>query len=154
MGNKQLLSRIPDDIVINFDDTSISPTHTVENLGLYMESYMLFDNHVNEITKKVIGTLAHISRVSGQFDKCSRVTVVQALVLSVINHCIKIWGTTNNYQTQRVQKLQNFAARVAVGGLRKHDHVSPAFEKLKWLRIEQKHQFDTQFQVFMSVNNT
>ncbi len=65
IGNKQLLSRIPDDIVINFDDTSISPTHTVKNLGLYMDSYMLFDIHVNEITKKVIGTLAYINRVSG-----------------------------------------------------------------------------------------
>ncbi len=63
IGNKQLLSRIPDDIVINFNDTSISPTHTVENLGLYMDSYMLFDNHVNEITKKAIGILAYISRV-------------------------------------------------------------------------------------------
>ena len=76
IGNRQLLSRIPDDSVINFNDTSISPTHTVKNLGLYMDSYMLFDNHVNEITKKVIGTLAYISRVSGQFDKCSRVIVV------------------------------------------------------------------------------
>ncbi len=90
IGNKQLLSRIPDDIVINFNDTNISPTHTVKNLGLYMDSYMLFDKHVNEITKKVTGTLAYISRVSGQFDKSSRVIVAQPLVLSVTNYCIKI----------------------------------------------------------------
>ncbi len=117
IGNKQLLSRIPDDIAINFNGTSISATHTVKNVGLYMDSYMRFDNYVNEITKNVTGTLAHISQVSGQFDKSSRVTVVHALVLSVINYCIKIWGTTNNDQKQRVQKLQNFVARVAVGGL-------------------------------------
>ncbi len=43
IGNKQLLPRIPDDFVINFNDTSISPTHTVKNLGLYMDSYLLFD---------------------------------------------------------------------------------------------------------------
>ena len=55
--------------VINFNDTSIYRTHTVKNLGLYMDSYMLFDKHVNEITKKVIGTLVYFNRVSGQFDK-------------------------------------------------------------------------------------
>ncbi len=80
-GNKQLRPRIPDDIVICFNDTRISPTHTVKNLGLYLDGYMLFDHRVNEITKKVIGTLAYISRVSGQFDKSSRIIVVQALVL-------------------------------------------------------------------------
>ena len=74
-------------------------------------------------------------------------------MLSVINYCIKIWGTTSNHQKQRVQKLQNFAARVAVGVLRKYDHVSPAFEELKWLRVKQKHLFDTLPQVFMSVNH-
>ncbi len=43
-------------------------------------------------------------------------------MLSVINYCIKIWGTTNNYQKKRVQKLQNFAARVAAGRLMCQEH--------------------------------
>lgn len=153
IGNKQLLSHIPDDIVIQFNDTRISPSYTVKNLGLYMDRYMLFDKHINELTKKVIGTLAYISRVSGHFVKCSRVIVVQALVLSVLNYCIKIWGTTNNSRIQRAQKLQNFATRVAVGGLRKYDHVSPAFKERKWRKLKHKHLFDTLVQVFMTINS-
>ena len=152
IGTKQLLSHIPDDIAIHFNDTTISHSYTVKNLGLHMDRYMVFDKHVDEITRKVTGILVYINRVSGQFDKSSRVLVVQALVLSVINYCIKIWGTTNNSQKLRVQKLQNFAARVAVGGLRKFDHVSPAFEELKWLRIKQKHLFDTLVHVFMTIH--
>ncbi|KAK7073296.1 hypothetical protein SK128_022737 [Halocaridina rubra] len=34
--------------------------------------------------------------------------------MSLINYCLKVWGCTNKTQLQRIQKLQNFAARVAV----------------------------------------
>ncbi len=37
------------------------------------------------------------------------------------------WGTTNDTLMATVQKLQNFAVRVAIGGVKKYDHVSPFF---------------------------
>ncbi|KAK7085430.1 hypothetical protein SK128_025242 [Halocaridina rubra] len=38
----------------------------------------------------------------------------------------------------RVKRLQNFAARVAIGGVHKYDHVTPLFERLGWLRMDMK----------------
>ncbi len=81
-------------------------------------------------------------------DKQTRVIVVQTLVLSLIEYCIRIWGTTNDTVISSVQKLQNFAARVAVGGVKKYDHISPAFRELKWLRLKQKHLFDVGVTIF------
>ena len=142
IGNRQLLARIPEDAVVRFGNTSIQPSTHVKNLGLHMDKYLLFDVHINEISKKVIGLLIYLNRISMNFDKASRKIVVQTLVLSHINYCIRIWGTTNTTLLQKVQKLQNFAARVAVGGLRKYDHVSPAYKELGWVRIKQKHLMD------------
>lgn len=50
--------------------------------------------------------------------------VIQALVLSLINYCIRIWGTTNDTLMASVQNMQNFAMRVAIGGVAKYDSVS------------------------------
>lgn len=36
-----------------------------------------------------------INRVSEHFDKITRQSVVQPLVLSLINYCVCIWGNTN-----------------------------------------------------------
>ncbi len=91
---------------------------------------MVFDTHVNELTKKVISMLSLISRVSVNFDRRTKETVVQSLVLSLINYCFKIWGTTNSTLIHKVQKLQNFAARVSIVGMEKHDKVSPFFKEL------------------------
>ena len=142
IGNRQLLSRIPENIKIQFDDTSICPSTYVNNLGLHMDRYMMFDKHVNELTKKALGILIYINRVSIYFDKETRKTVIHSLVLSQINYCISIWGTTNTSLLQKVQKIQNFAARITIGGLRKYDHVSPAFIELRWLKVKQRYLFD------------
>ncbi len=77
---------------------------------------MLLDKHINEVTQKVTSTLMFLSRVSATLDKSSRIIVVQSLALSIINYCIRIWGTTNQTILNKAQKLQNFAAKVAIGG--------------------------------------
>ncbi len=81
-----------------------------------------------------------------------RIIVVQSLVLSVINYCIRIWGATNATVIQRAQRLQNFAARVLLGGLRRHDLISPAFKEL-WLNMKPKHLLDVNMDMQKSQNN-
>ena len=52
----------------------------------------------------------------------------------------------------RVKRLQNFAARFAIGGVRKHDHVTPLFDRLGWLRMDAKFIFDICLLVFKMKN--
>ena len=68
----------------------------------------------------------------------TRIMLVQSLAISLLNYCLRVWGMTNKTQIERSQKLQNFAAKVAIGGARKFDHVSPIIEKLQWLRMSKK----------------
>ncbi len=56
-----------------------------------------------------------INRVKDIFDKDTRVIVMKTLVLRLINYGLKIWGNTNETLMQRVQKLQNFGAKVLPG---------------------------------------
>ncbi len=119
-----------------------------------MDRYMTFDVHVSELNKKVIGTLMHINRISLNFENKTRTIVVQSLVLSIINYCIRIWGTTNATLLSNLQKLQNFAAKVAVGRARKYDHVSPIIKELKWLKIKEKHVFDTCTTTFKTIHGS
>ncbi len=106
IGSRQLLSHIPENVKIQFDGTSICPSAHVNNLGLHMDRYMMFDKHVNELTKKALGTLIYINRGSMNFDKKTSKIVVQSLVLSQINYYIIIWGTTNTTLLQKRRKYK------------------------------------------------
>ncbi len=109
---------------------------------------MLFDVHINELNEKVMGILIYISRISYKLGKQNGIIIIEALVLSLKDHCIKIWGTTNDKYMSNVRKLQNFAATVDLEGIRKNDHISPVFRELQWLRTRQKYLLDVDVTVF------
>ena len=67
---------------------------------------------------------------------------MQSLAVSVINYCGKIWGMTTKEQLDRVQKVQNFAAKIAYGDARKYDHAKPIFRDLQWMNVENKVHYD------------
>ena len=92
-----------------------------------------------------------INRVSENFDKTTRKVIVQSLVLSLINYCICIWGGTNKTLIHSVQKMQNFAAKIAFGGARKFDHVTPIMKELEWLTVKDKYYFEKCITVYKSV---
>lgn len=152
IGNRQQLSHIPPDTFINCDGEHIYPSTHVKNLGVYIDRYMLFDVHISEVSKKVMGILMFIRRIGDNFDKSTRKIVVQTLVLSVINYCICIWGSTNVTLIHRIQKVQNFAAKVAIGGARKYDHVTPIMKELQWLKIKDKYILEKCSLVYKVIN--
>ncbi len=78
----------------------------------------------------------YLNRIKENFSKRARVMVLQTLVLSIINNGTKIWGSSNLTHIHRAEKVQNFGAKVAVGG-KKFDHVTPYFKELKWLKIKE-----------------
>ncbi len=90
IGSRQILSQIPSNIIVKIDGDTITPSNHVKNLGVCIDRIMLFDKHINELSKKVVGTLMFINRVCDKLDRPSRIIAVQSLVLSIINYCIRI----------------------------------------------------------------
>ena len=142
IGTRGLLSQIPPDTHMLVDGNVITPSTSIKNLGVHFDNHLLFDTHITKISKKVYGTIMQINRLRDYFDRRTRIIVTQSLALSIINYCISIWGTTNSTQIKRVQKLQNFAAKVALGGAAKSEHATPFLKELGWLKIKEKYQYD------------
>ncbi len=124
------LSHFPSNIVIKIDRDTIILSNLVKNLGVYIDRLVFFDKHINELSKNVVGTLMFINRISDKLNRPSRIITVQSLVLSIINYCISIWGTTNLTVINDAQKLLYFAPKVAKGNAKKYDHATPIIQEL------------------------
>ena len=142
IGSRTLLSRIPNETVIQAGDTCIHPCDSLKNLGVFFDKHMLFDTHITEMTKKAFGVLMFINRIKDLFSSKARKIVIQTLVLSIMNYGMMVWGTTNKSQLKRVQKLYNFSAKVAVGGRSRYDHASPILDELNWLNTSKRIQYE------------
>lgn len=86
---------LQDGMVINFDGHDIPVRRQVKKIGIHFDRYMLFDTHIHKLTKKVTSILIFVNRVQDMLDKKTRTIIVEALVLSLINYGLKIWGNTN-----------------------------------------------------------
>ena len=153
IGSRHNIAKIPDDLRIFLDGNEITPANTIKNLDVHMDRFMTFDTHIQEMRKKVMGILIYLNRMKDNIPPNVREMVVQTIALSVINYCVRIWGAGSRSNLHKVQKLQNFAARIVVGNVRKYEHVTQHINNLKWLKIENKFNFDVCVFVFKVLNN-
>ncbi len=68
-----------------------------------------------------------------------------------MNYCICIWGSTNVTLIHKIQK-KKIAAKVAFGGARKYDHVTPLMKNLQWLGIKNKYILEKCSMVYKAIN--
>ncbi len=109
---------------------------------------MTFDVHIQEMHKKVMRILLFLNRVKDKFEINARKIIIQSLALSVINYCLPVYGTANSTLLRRLQKLQNFAAKVCAGGGRRFDLATPFITQHEWVKIEKKVIFEVAVNIF------
>ena len=97
--------------------------------------YKLFiDEHVTKVVSKSTGSLCQINRVKHLFDRSTLITIINSLVFSKLFYCPSMWSSTTKNNIARLQKVQNFVARI-VTGARKYEHIMPMLKELHWLPV-------------------
>ncbi len=100
--------------VIQACDAIIQPRDYAKNLEMYFDKHMLFEKHIQEISKKTFGIFMYINRIEDLFIWKTRISIVQTLVLSLINYGWHCDAPPIKHFLKKVQKLQNFFVKVAI----------------------------------------
>ena len=124
LGTPQMLARVPKGFGVTLLSKEILPSCSAKDLGVIVDSHLSFDEHVTEVVSKCIGSLCQINRVKHLFDRSTLVTIINSLVFSKLFYCSSMWASTTKKNIARLQKVQNFPARI-VTGARKYDHITP-----------------------------
>lgn len=148
IGSRQNISRIPDDLSIQIGSSLIVPSKTIRNLGITIDQFLSFDHHIRNMCSKANGILYFLNKNKEYLNRESKKIIVESLINSILSYCSNIWSVCGKTSLGKLQKVQNFAAKVAVGRGRKYDHATPFINELGWLRIEEKVRYDVGMYVF------
>lgn len=88
---------------------------------------------LSEVFSLTLIALVDLLRLTGFFFASSP-KPVRKLVFSKQFYWCNVWSNTSEYNLNRIQAVQNFAAHI-LGNARKYDHVSPILKDLEWLPV-------------------
>ena len=112
-------------------------TSTDRNLGCFFDRHMKMDRLVSSYCSSAYYHLRMINNIRHllTLDACH--AAVRSLVLSRLDYCNAILGGLNNRQLDRLQRVQNSAARV-IYRVRQREHITPTLRTLHWLPIRMR----------------
>ena len=98
------------------------------------------DSHVTVVCRSAIFHLRNISRIRRYLTAAATEQVVHAFVTSRLDIGYALLYRLPLKQTQRLQKIQNWAARL-IDGAMLYSHATPLLKKLHWLPIAVRVEF-------------
>ena len=81
-------------------------------MGLTIDAQLSWGKHVEEICKEVSSAIGALKRVRPFISKETAIQIYNALIMPHFDYCSPVWDCLSGYLSDKLQKLQNRAARV------------------------------------------
>lgn len=143
---------IPPNITLSIGSANIEPSKTIRNLGAFFDSEMTMLSHVTNVSKTVTFHLRNIGRIRKYIDQPTCHHAVRSLILSRLDYCNGLLSLIPSTYMIRLQRLQNWAARLIFEVDRKHSP-RPLLKSLHWLPIQQRINFKLLLCVYKCLHN-
>ena len=98
------------DLSVSVGDMQVSPSSKVRDLGVVFDQYLTFHDHISGICKST--HLRGIGRIRNLLTFDATAQLIHALITSRLDFCNSILYNLPNKQIERLQRIQNQAARM------------------------------------------
>ena len=131
----------------------VSPSSKVRDLDVVFDQYLAFHDHISGICKSTHLHLRGIGRIRNLLTFDATVQLIRALITSRLDFCNSILYNLPNKQIERLQWIQNQAARM-LKRIPRRNHITPVLRELHWLRIHDRIICKILLLTHKAVNNT
>ena len=153
MGSRQRLNAEANNYNINveIENKTIERVYHSKSLGVVIDDRLSWSNHINELCKKVSSGIGALRRVRPFISTTTAVQIYNALIQPHFDYCSSVWDGLSNTLSDKLQKLQNRAARVI---LRASYNTSSRslLEKLNWVTLDKRREKQKSLMMFKSLH--
>ncbi len=120
---------------LSVDNTQISPSAQVRNLGVIFDAQLAFNSLIKNITKVVFFHLHNIARIRPFLSRPDAERLIHAFITSWLDYCISLFGGLPASSVKRLQYIQNSAVQVLTYTSARH-HITSVLQQLHWLPVQ------------------
>ena len=123
------------------NDTILSSTDVVNNLGVYLDSELTLERQVSKLCQVCYFHLCRLRTVRRSLSKECLLSLVHAFVTSRVDHCNGLLYGSYSFLLDRLQSVLNSAARLVLN-IAKFSGISAAIrDELHWLPVRKRIEF-------------
>ena len=112
IGSRQRLNTQCDEVDIRIDDEMIKRVDRTKSKGLTIDDRLSWSNHADEICRRVSSAIGALKRIRHFISANTVLQIYNALILPHFDYCSPVWNCVSGQSSDKLQKLQNRAARV------------------------------------------
>ena len=125
-------------------------SHT-KSLGTYIDEKLSWNVHIEKLCKKVASGIGALKRIRPFVSPSTMQLIYNCLVQPYFDYCSVIWDSCGSTRADKLQKLQNRAARVLTSS--SYDtNADYLFEILGWKNLASQRKIAKAIMVYKSVN--
>jgi hypothetical protein len=153
MSTHQKLSVLSDsNLDVKMNESILKRVHSCKHLGVMIDDTLSWVDHVDYIRKKVQPGIFMLKK-----SKCYLPThllnmLYRSTIESHFDYCDVVWGTVCQTQSNRLQVLQNRAAKILTG-TSWMDSSTEARNKLGWKNLHDRYKFHHDITMYKIINN-
>ena len=108
---------------------------STKSLGVHIDQNMNWEWHIQNICKKIASALGAIKRIRHLIPFNILLNVYDSLVQPHFNYCSVVWGNRGTGLSEKLQKLQNRAARILMCA-NYDSNIDELFRALGWRKLK------------------
>lgn len=121
-------------VALQLGESTIVPSQHARDLGVTWDTTMRMEQHITNICKSAYYQLHNIYRIKKYLSEHAIKSVVHAFITSRLDYCNSLLYGTPGCLLDRLQRVQNTAARLITGTSRS-SHITPVLRELHWLPV-------------------
>ena len=152
IGSRQRHLNISESPNIVIDGKPVKQVTVTKSLGVEIDKHLNWGNHINAISKKIASGIGAMKRIRHLVPREILLNVYNSLVQPYFDYCSAVWGNCGSGLSEKLQKLQNRAARIITFS----NYDAPAEPLrcfLNWKTLDVQRSIDKSILMFKSLHN-
>ena len=152
IGSRQKLSTLSSQPELSIDNVPIEKVTSVKSLGKFIDENLRWQTRIDKLSKKIAFGIGAIERIRDFVPSPTVHCIYNTLIQSQFDYCNIVWGNCGKTLFDRLQKLQNRAARVLTFS-RYDAYANRLFRQLNWKDLSTQFQIQKALMVYKSLND-
>ena len=151
IGSRQRLRSFVHSPSLKIGRAQTSQVPSTKSLGIYIDENLTWNVHIENLSKKIASGIGALKRIQPFVPHRTLRFIYNSLVKPYFDYCNVVWGNCNKTVANKLQKLQNRAARVLTSAAF-DTSTEYLFQVLNWRKLESQRQIQKACMVYKSLN--